>query len=183
MYQDEKKKESSGSRRCHTDEYNKKRKWRAAYFTLEASLVVPMVLCIIVMIIHLSYYVYQKAILAQDTYLLGFRAAVLGRQQEMDATSYVAANAGEQFGNRYIGAAQPQVNTIDNGRIVKLESETEADHAAMAWHALMPDDSWKVNAGSKADVIHRGDHIRRIDRLVDLGKIALGNINQQKKSN
>ena len=24
MYQDEKKKESSGSRRCHTDEYNKK---------------------------------------------------------------------------------------------------------------------------------------------------------------
>ena len=175
MYLDEKRKDQSDSKRCHNKEYNKRRKWNAAYFTFEASLVVPMVLCIIVMLIHLSYYVYQKAILAQDTYLLGFRAAVLGRQQEVDAAAYVAGNAGEQFGNRYIGAAGPEVRTTDNGRLVKLESETEADHLAMVWHELMPQDSWKVAAGSKADVIHRGDHIRRIDRITDLGKIALNN--------
>lgn len=134
-----------------------------------------MVLCIIVMLIHLSYYGYQKAILAQDTYLLGFRAAVLGKQEEAEASAYVSENAGEQFGDRYIGADRPRVTAIDNGRIVKLESETEADHLAMLWHSLMPQASWKVAAGSKADVIHRGDHIRRIDRIVDLGKIALNN--------
>ena len=164
--------------RCHKDSYNKKQvtgSWRSAYFTLEASLVVPMVLCIIVMIIHLSYYTYQKAILAQDTYLLGFRAAVLGRQQEMDGTQYIPSNAAEQFGNRYIGSPIPEVEVNDNGRTIKVQAETEADHAALGAHELMPKSSWKVSAGSKADVIHRGQHIRRIDRVIDLGKIAFVN--------
>ena len=134
-----------------------------------------MVLCIIVMLIHLSYYSYQKAILAQDLYLLGFRAAVLGRQQEVGADAYVQGNAAEQFGNRYIGSAPPQVTTIDNSRMIKLSADTEADHEAMSGYFLMPEKSWKVAAASKADVIHRGNHIRRIDRIVDLGKITLIN--------
>ena len=182
MYLDKNKVETNVRDRCHSEDYNKKQgccQWRAGYFTLEASLVVPMALCIIVLLIHLSYYTYQKAILTQDLYLLGFRASVLGRQQEVDADTYIRANAADQFGNRYIGSPEPEIDAQDNDRFVKCHAETEADHAAMQWHFLMPASDWGVRSNSKADVIHRGAHIRRIDRLVDLGKIALNHVNGQ----
>ncbi len=153
--------------------------WRAAYFTLEASLLVPMVLCIIVMLIHLSYLMYQKTILTQDTYLLGFRATVLGKQEEMDMTSYVQGTAQEQFQNRYIGSELPQVKVSGTEKSLRLEAATQADHAAMSWHELMPEGPWGVVARSKAEVLHRGNHIRRIDRLVDLGKQLINESNEE----
>lgn len=53
-----------------------KRPGPEAYFTVEAALVIPVVLCMIVMIIYLSFYLYDRCILAQDLYLLSYRQSI-----------------------------------------------------------------------------------------------------------
>ena len=44
--------------------------------TLEAALIVPMVICVFSLLIYFSYYLYGRCILSQDAYILAFRASV-----------------------------------------------------------------------------------------------------------
>lgn len=53
-----------------------KRPGPEAYFTVEAALVMPVVLCMIVMILYLSFYLYDRCILAQDLYILSYRQSI-----------------------------------------------------------------------------------------------------------
>ena len=53
-----------------------KRPGPEAYFTVEAALVMPVVLCVIVMILYLSFYLYDRCILAQDLYILSYRQSI-----------------------------------------------------------------------------------------------------------
>ena len=55
-------------------------KWKRmeaeAYFTVEAALIVPVVVCIFVMIIYLSFYLYDRCVLTQDCYVLSYRQSI-----------------------------------------------------------------------------------------------------------
>ena len=46
-----------------------------AYMTVEASFVVPMAVCLIVLVIYLSFYMYNKCLLAQDCARTAIRTA------------------------------------------------------------------------------------------------------------
>lgn len=72
----------------------KKRPGPEAYFTVEAALVMPVVLCMIVMIIYLSFYLYDRCILAQDLYLLSYRQSIEKGSAERAGSSAVYGQIG-----------------------------------------------------------------------------------------
>ncbi len=50
------------------------RKWRKGYFTIEASIIMPIVLFLYLIIILAALYMYCRCAISQDTFLLGMRA-------------------------------------------------------------------------------------------------------------
>ena len=75
-------------------------KWKRmeaeAYFTVEAALIVPVVVCIFVMIIYLSFYLYDRCVLTQDCYVLSYRQSIEKGKADRAGT----AAAKDQFGQK-----------------------------------------------------------------------------------
>ena len=57
--------------------------------TLEASFIVPMIICVFALLIYFSYYLYGRCILSQDAYILAFRASVADEEIYGSPESYV----------------------------------------------------------------------------------------------
>ena len=53
-----------------------RRKEADAYFTVEAAVIVPIVLFLFVMIIYMSFYLYDRCVMTQDFYILSYRQSL-----------------------------------------------------------------------------------------------------------
>ena len=82
------------------------RKWTAAYMTLEATLIIPFVMCICVAIIYVGFYQYDRCLMRQDAY----RAALFG-------SSIYRADNGEVY-----NAAYDKVSAESEGKYVGTDS-------------------------------------------------------------
>ena len=138
--------------------------------TLEASLIIPMVICVIVLLIWGNYYVYTRAILSQDCYILAFRASVKAdAKRKTTPTDYVASKAAEQAGARYFGADKPVFSVKQSGKEVLVTGSTRIRNSAMGNYFLKIKSGWELEATLKARIRNDPKHIRRVKRLMDIG--------------
>ncbi len=144
------------------------------YMTLEASLIVPMVICVFALLIYFSFYLYGRCMLSQDTYILAFRASSDRSAQWKDnPIGYVSQKAPEKAGNKYFGSSFPCFDAEVSGKEVKVHGKSEAKHSAMGGFFLKPKGSWEyeeVGAAKRRDYV---SHIRKATRLWDLGREIL----------
>ena len=145
-----------------------------AYMTLEASLIIPMVICVIVMLIWGAYYMYNRAILSQDCYVLAFRASVKAdAKRKVAPAEYVSEKASEQAGAKYFGATKPEFSAEASGKEVKVRGTTRIRNSAMGSYFLKIKSGWELEAALKAKIRNDPGHIRRIKRIKDIGERAL----------
>jgi hypothetical protein len=138
--------------------------------TLEASLIIPMVICVIVMLIWGSYYMYNRAILSQDCYVLAFRASVRAdAKKKMAPSEYVSKSSAEQAGAKYFGATKPTFSADQSGKEVKVTGETGIRTNAMGKYFLKIGTGWELKATLKAKIRNDPKHVRRVKRLMDIG--------------
>ncbi|MCR5671900.1 MAG: hypothetical protein K6G10_12920 [Butyrivibrio sp.] len=146
--------------------------------TLEASLVIPMALCVVALLIYFSYYLYGRCMLSQDTYILAFRAANTDvAAWKNDPGAYIAEKGDEKLGAKYFGSTKPGLSAEKRGSEVRVSGKTEGRHRAMGSYFLKPQTGWDYEAAGKAKRRDYPLHIRRIKRLMDLGKEIIGNNN------
>lgn len=142
--------------------------------TLEASLIIPMVICVIVMLIWGSYYMYNRAIISQDCYVLAFRASVRAdAKRKMSPSEYVSAKASEQAGGRYFGATTPSFSASQSGKEVRVSASTRIRTSAMGTYFLKTGSGWELEATLKAKIRNDPKHIRRVKRIKDIGGAVL----------
>ncbi len=141
------------------------------YFTVEMSMVFPVVLFVMVLLLHFLFYLYGRCILSQDIYLLAFRGSSI-REEKLgtDRESYVRGIADAQFGRKYFGNRLPTLTIEVSSEEVRVRGETEASHRAMSAYPMMPLGSWAHGAGAVSKILDPPAHIRRVDRLGDLAK-------------
>ncbi len=145
---------------------------RRAYFTLEMSLVFPVVLFVMVLLIHFTFYLYGRCILSQDAYMLAFRASVAPDEDiGGDRRSYLESIADHVLGSKYFGNSYPTMEADVSDEVVRVVLTTEASHRAMSGSSMMPEGSWVHYAGARAEVCDPSARIRMIDRV---GDIAMG---------
>jgi hypothetical protein len=90
-----------------------------AYFTVEAALVIPIVLGILVMIIYLSFYLYDRCVMAQDCYVLSYRQSI----EKGGADRAGQPAAGEQFGQKLFMLSRMETASSSGTRIrVKINA-------------------------------------------------------------
>ena len=144
------------------------------YMTLEASLIMPVVICVIVLIIYFAYYLYGRCVLSQDTYILAFRAAELNSKDYAgDKISYVYDKADEKLGRKYLGSSKPVVEATAQGKEIMVKGYANIRTKAMGNFFLKPKSGWDYMAAGRAKDLDCVRHIRKIKRYKDIGESLL----------
>ena len=139
--------------------------------TLEASLVMPMVICVMALLIYFSFYLYSRSVLSQDAYTLAFRAGLAAEETSPEA--YVSENQAGVAGRKYFGSTGVSFETEVSGKEITVKAKGNTRHAAMGRYFLKPREGWGYSAGAIAKERHYAKHIRRLKRLKDLGNEIL----------
>ncbi len=138
--------------------------------TIEASLIIPMVLCVFVLLIYFSYYLYGRCMLSQDSYILAFRAT---RSRSFgfgdDMASFVSSKADEKAGKKYFGSSRPFFEPEISGKKITVKGGAEVRHRAMKRYFLMPESGFEYAALGKAKRWEYAEHIRKLTRIKDIG--------------
>ena len=137
--------------------------------TLEASLVVPMIICVFALLIYFTYYLYGRCVLSQDTYILAFRASIA----ESDAQSVVSEKRERVLGRKYFGAEKPRIGVSTSGKDIRVSGRTNVRSRAMGNYFLKPKTGWGYEAAGKARKLEQIKHIRTVKRLKDIGENIL----------
>ena len=98
-----------------------------AYMTVEASFVIPMALCLIVLTIYLSFYMYNKCVLTQDC----ARAAIRNAAMKEGNTCPVPPQE-EIFRDHYFMADSPSVSAAGGSKVRVTASENMRARRRMA---------------------------------------------------
>jgi len=105
------------------------RKWVTGYITVEASLLVPYLLMVLILPIYWTFYMYNKCVIFQDCYIAALRGSQV-QGTECDRTEDIVRNSIEQLleNQLYRYQIDPKIN-IDNGYI-SVSAETKMDIVA-----------------------------------------------------
>ena len=141
------------------------------YMTLEASLLMPMVICVMALLIYFTYYLYGRCIISEDSYILAFRATISDKKgAPYDPEGYVAERSSDVAGKKYFGSLKPQFEIGFTGKDVRVVGKAGTRHRAMGRYFLKPSGSWGFEAAGRATRRQYSKHIRILTRLSDLGK-------------
>jgi hypothetical protein len=146
--------------------------------TLEASFIVPMIICVFALLIYFSYYLYGRCVLSQDSYILAFRASIADEEVYGSAADYVSSKASLVAGKKYFGSSFPGFETTADGKKIRVHGHSEAKHSAMGRYFLKPQSGWEYEAAGRAERFEYVKHIRRLTRLRDIGKEIMDNIGE-----
>ncbi len=134
----------------------------SGYMTVEASFVVPLVICVFAFLIYLANFMYARCIVNQDCYILAFRAS-----REAEPAKYVEEKS-SRFGKKYFGSERPVFKVIEDKKTVTVKAVTRTSHKAAG--ILFPGlkREWKIKASQSAKKRDTPGHIRTIKRAIDL---------------
>jgi hypothetical protein len=138
--------------------------------TVEASLVVPVVICVFAVIIYFSNYLYDRCVLAQDCYVLAFRATSSANNRMYDDPGeYVMEKSAKVAGKKYFGCSRPYFKAIVKGSTVEVGGHVSVKHAMTGSFASLSRSSWEIDVTQRAKKRDYAGHIRTIKRLRDIG--------------
>ncbi len=133
-----------------------------AYMTVEASFVVPMAVCLIVLVIYLSFYMYNKCLLTQDCARTAIRTAAL-----KEGNICTVPPEEEIFRDHYFMADRPSVSNVD-GSNVRVTASENMRAPAMQGYFLMPGGGWQLRSSFTARKTDPPAGFRKYKRILDL---------------
>lgn len=124
----------------------------SGYFTVEASLIMPMVLCIYVVIIYAGFYLYNRCVATQDSYVLCFRESI---HKDESLWSYpdgsvVRAEEDGQVGTKYIAIKSRSTSVSTDGGIIRYSGEGNVAPPLFGGSVIMPRGIWTYRYGMSA---------------------------------
>lgn len=138
-----------------------------AYFTVEAALIVPVVICIFVMVMYMSFYLYDRCVMTQDCYVLSYRQSIekAGRDRAGDETMLA------QSKNRLFMLSNVQIGS-SNGRTVEVRANGEMEPPLFGLQLFESSRKWLIGIEKKARKTDPPKAYRKVRRILNLAALA-----------
>lgn len=151
---------------------SKKRRALKGYMTLEASLIMPWVVFLFIFLIYMSFYLYDKCVLFQDSYSLCLRGSV--QKEDDGAVKYVNAHMAEKFGSKYFGVGKVIGSVKQSGKEIRVEGECNVKIPFDNFLTFSREKGWHIKTEASAQIINPTDIIRKCRMAENLIKKAGG---------
>lgn len=139
-----------------------------AYFTVEAALVVPTALGILVMIIYMSFYLYDRCVMAQDCYVLSYRQSI----EKGNADRAGQEKIREQLGGKLFMLSGMDAESSAGGT-VRVKTEASLDPPLFGLPVFEEENHWKIAVERRARKTDPPRDYRRVRRLLYLASKVL----------
>ena len=140
-----------------------------AYFTVEAALVIPVVISIIVMVMYLSFYLYDRCVLSQDCYVLCYRQSI--EKGKADRAGREAARA--QFGEKLFMLSRFETSS-SNGQAIHVRGNAAMTPPLFGLPLFDAEENWTLGVEEKAKKTDPPGDTRRVRRILNLAAEAAG---------
>lgn len=152
---------------------NKKELSLAGYMSVEASCIIPMVVVLMSMIIYLSFFLYNRTILFQDTYALAFRTSRQAFSKD-EMLNYVNERVDAQYGEKYIAASTLEKSCKVTSNAVSVEAKMSVRQPFGKMMGIAGNDVWQAQTTVNAKVINPTKTTRNIRTALRLADVVLG---------
>lgn len=133
-----------------------------AYFTVEAALVIPLVISVLTMTVFLFVYQYDRCLMEQDMGMLALYAGTLATEDMNEMTKQVSRRAAERYTDKYLFWTQTKINISVRKDRAEIVGEGSMVMPLPEWNLLNSEKGWNAKV------------IRRISRLSPTEIIRLG---------
>lgn len=130
----------------------------AGYMTLEASFLVTWVIFLMVFLIYLSFYLYDRCVLFQDAYAVCFRGSI---QKEEEPLNYVNAHMDKQFGKKYFGVGKVDMSVEQSGGEISVFAACKVKIPFHHFVTLAERNEWQIQTEAKAQILNPTKIIRK----------------------
>ncbi len=146
-----------------------KKDWSKGSFTIEASIIIPIIIMITVMILYISFFLYNRCIISQKCYIIAFRGSMYEdgfTDPVLDRFGFIEREKEALFGNKLIAIKSFHTKSdIQDKSIVVL---TEA-YIKVPFSLLLKRQGfytgWIIKEQKKANIIKEIDFIRNCRKL------------------
>lgn len=151
--------------------YGKGYKNAGGYLTVEASLIIPLAVFLTGFLFYMTFYLYDRCVAAQDTYLLAFRGSACGYYGSGRSGVYgcgkspeeikrlIISQSNKQFGEKYIGIDRLVSTVQTDHKTVLVEASGRVTSAFTG--QLLPQRHWDFYARGWAERVCPTDCIRK----------------------
>lgn len=145
----------------HADRTDGKRKSKGAYMTLEASLLMPVIVVLCVFTMLLSFYLYTTAFLNQAAYIAALRGSLT---EEGDPAAVTEAELSRLLEERILPVRNPDREISVTGTSVRVVLEAEI---SLPVSGILPVETqiWRIRADKKAFFRDAAAFIRGVRRV------------------
>lgn len=134
----------------------------SGYFTLEACLLLPVILFIVVLFVYFSFFTYNNCILAQNSYILGVRANQLRIHSSENAIALLEQEIGKVFVQTYFGQgrADTAIETDRSGIVIKSRGTMQFPFHRLLLNSEI-DGAWVINGAAQVYEYNPVEFIRK----------------------
>lgn len=135
-----------------------------AYFTVEAALVLPLVIGALLLTIFLFVFQYDRCLLEQDMGLLMLYAVTLEENEEEEARRF-SERASELSLDKYVAWEMEELRIIREKNEVRAEGEGSLSFPLPEWNLFNRENVWRSRAVRRAVRISPADAVRAYRKL------------------
>lgn len=138
------------------------------YFSVEAALILPLVLSVILLIVYLLFFQYNRCLMEQDMGILALRGAVMQVQDNVHRVEQLREMAEEANEGKYLAWEMGEVHlTVGKGRVIverlgQMKVPFRKEDKEEVW--------WSTVAKYEDQIVSPVTFIRTYRRLVESGK-------------
>jgi len=149
-----------------------KNKKMGGYFTVEATFLMPIFVCVIALLCYLAFYMCNRTMLIQDAYILGLRGSLKQESANGEVAAYISQQ-GKGMDTKYYAVSKMGRQIQVNGREISVEFEFEMQvpFAFFAWeNGQFMSRIWKIKERKTIDRTNPVDFIRicrKVEKVIE----------------
>ena len=142
------------------------KKEEKAYFTVEASLIMPLILGGIIFTIYLGLYLYDVCVIKQAAYIAALRGSQLADASTGEIEIYVDRQLEKLLGNQILAkrCVEQAVNVTANKVKVKINANIKMPFAEFVSAVT---GLWEIESSAEADRVNPVNIIRNVRKIND----------------
>ena len=144
--------------------YKAEKYYTEGYMTVEAGFIVPWAFFILLFLISMSFYLYDKSVLFQDVYAVSFRGSI--QKEDNSQASYVTAHLKEQFGQKYFAVESVDGSVEQSGNELHTYAACRIRIPVVHFLTMAGDNRWQIETSARVQILNPTNIIRKC-RMVE----------------
>lgn len=138
-------------------------------FTIEAALVMPIIIIIIVMLLYLGFFLFNRCLITQEAYIGALRGSLYDEQLKeniFDKDIYVQNELEKQMGNKAIALRKLDWNILVENKKITVKADA---FVSIPFKQLLRNNGfqngWSISTQKENAIIHEVEIIRNIRKI------------------